>query len=49
MERYNKPEPVNLGSGMEISIRKLAEKIKNLVGFEGGVEWNASKPDGQPR
>lgn len=48
-ERYNESEPVNLGSGMEISIRDLIEKITDLTGFEGDVEWDTSKPDGQPR
>ncbi len=49
MERYDKPDPVNLGSGEETSIRDLASKIREMVGFEGRVEWDASKPDGQPR
>ncbi|KXB08561.1 NAD-dependent dehydratase [candidate division MSBL1 archaeon SCGC-AAA382M17] len=49
MEKYDKPEPVNLGSGKEISVRKLVQKIKKLVGFEGEIEWDTSKPDGQPR
>jgi GDP-L-fucose synthase len=48
-ERYNKSEPVNLGAGFEISIRELAEKIAALTGFQGRLEWDASKPDGQPR
>ena len=48
-ERYDKPDPVNIGSGVEISIRELAEKIKNLCGFEGRLQWDPSKPDGQPR
>ncbi|WEL16667.1 GDP-L-fucose synthase [Halorhabdus sp. SVX81] len=48
-ERYDESEPVNLGSGMEISIRKLVETIVGLTGFEGAVEWDTSKPDGQPR
>jgi dTDP-glucose 4,6-dehydratase/GDP-L-fucose synthase len=48
-ERYDGPEPVNLGSGMEISIRELVELIADLTGFEGEVEWDTSKPDGQPR
>jgi GDP-L-fucose synthase len=47
--RYDKPEPVNLGSGQEISIRDLVELIKELVGYDGAAEWDASKPDGQPR
>ena len=48
-ERYDDPEPVNLGSGMEISIRDLAEKIRGLTGFEGQIRWDTSKPNGQPR
>jgi len=47
--RYNKPDPVNLGAGFEISIRDLASLICQLVGFDGTVEWDTSKPDGQPR
>ena len=49
MERYNKADPVNLGSGEEMSIRQLAATIQEIVGFEGDVRWDASKPDGQPR
>ena len=48
-ERYDGPEPINLGSGMEISIRDLVEKIAELTGFEGAIEWDASQPNGQPR
>ncbi len=48
-ERYNDPAPVNLGAGFEITIRELAEKISRLVGFEGRIVWDPSKPDGQPR
>jgi GDP-L-fucose synthase len=48
-EKYNKPEPVNLGAGFEISIKDLAELICELAGFEGRIEWDTSKPDGQPR
>jgi GDP-L-fucose synthase len=47
--RYDKPEPVNLGSGMEISIRDLATTIAQLTGFTGQIVWDASKPNGQPR
>ena len=46
---YDKPEPVNLGSGCEISIRDLAEMIANLTGFTGSIRWDADKPNGQPR
>ena len=48
-ERYDDPEPVNLGSGEEISIRDLAGLIAGLTGFEGEIRWDASKPNGQPR
>ncbi len=48
-ERYEKPDPVNIGAGEEISIRDLLALIKKLVGYEGEVFWNASRPDGQPR
>lgn len=48
-EKYNEPEPVNLGSGFEISIRDLVGLIAKLTGFKGQVLWDISKPDGQPR
>jgi GDP-L-fucose synthase len=48
-EKYAKSDPVNLGSGEEISIRDLLEQIRTLTGFAGRVRWDASKPDGQPR
>ena len=48
-ERYNGADPVNLGSGFEISIRDLAELIRRLTGFEGKLVWDTSKPNGQPR
>ena len=48
-ERFNKSNPVNLGSGFEISIRDLVDLIARLTGFKGKVVWDASKPDGQPR
>src|ERR1051326_1648092 len=48
-ERYNDSYPVNLGSGMEISIRDLATLIAKLTGFTGEFVWDSSKPDGQPR
>jgi GDP-L-fucose synthase len=48
-QRFDGPEPVNLGSGFEITIRDLAEKIRYMCGYEGQVVWNADKPDGQPR
>ena len=48
-ERYDGAEPVNLGTGAEISIRELAELIAELTGFEGEIVWDASMPNGQPR
>ncbi len=48
-ERYNDPDPVNLGSGREITIRELTEQICDLCAFRGELRWDASKPDGQPR
>ena len=48
-ERYADPDPVNLGSGREITIRALAELIAEVVGFTGRIVWDDSKPDGQPR
>jgi GDP-L-fucose synthase len=48
-ERYDSPEPVNLGTGEEISIRKLAALIAELTRYEGEIVWDASKPNGQPR
>jgi GDP-L-fucose synthase len=49
MERYDGDEPVNLGSGYEISIKDLMELIARLCGFEGRLVWDASQPNGQPR
>lgn len=48
-EKYNNSDPVNLGSDLEISIKDLAELIAELTGFKGKIEWDISKPDGQPR
>ena len=48
-ERYDSSEPVNLGSGQEISIRDLAELIRSATRFTGRIEWDTSKPNGQPR
>jgi GDP-L-fucose synthase len=48
-ERYEGDEPVNLGSGMEISIRDLVETIARLTGYQGDIVWDTSKPNGQPR
>jgi len=48
-ERYNSSDPVNLGSGEEISIKNLVHTIADVVGFKGRVVWDTSKPNGQPR
>ncbi len=48
-EKYDGPEPVNIGSGMEISIKDLAELIARLIGYEGKLVYDTSKPNGQPR
>ncbi|MBL8145687.1 MAG: GDP-L-fucose synthase [Anaerolineae bacterium] len=48
-ERYEKSDPVNLGSAFEISIRDLTNMIREMVGFTGEIVWDATKPDGQPR
>ncbi len=48
-ESYNGSEPVNLGSGYEVSIKDLAEMIVDLTGFNGKLVWDASQPNGQPR
>jgi len=48
-EHYDSSEPVNIGSGFEISIKELVEKIARLTGFEGDLNWDLTKPNGQPR
>jgi GDP-L-fucose synthase len=48
-EHYNDPAPVNLGSGLEVSIKELVELIAELTGFRGRLVWDTTKPDGQPR
>jgi len=48
-ERYDGPEPVNVGSGREITIRRLVDLIAGLIGYQGTIRWDATKPDGQPR
>jgi GDP-L-fucose synthase len=49
MERYDGSEPVNLGTGEEISIRDLAQMVAEEVGYSGGIVWDSTKPNGQPR
>lgn len=48
-ERYDAPDPINVGAGSEISIAELAERICRATGFEGRIEWDTSRPNGQPR
>ncbi len=48
-ERYDDPEPVNVGTGEETAIRDLVGMIADLTGYDGGVRWDTSRPDGQPR
>lgn len=48
-EKYNKADPINLGAGFEISVKELAGLICELANFDGKIEWDLSKPDGQPR
>jgi GDP-L-fucose synthase len=48
-ERYDKPDPVNIGAGFEISIKSLVELIAKHAGFTGRIAWDATKPNGQPR
>lgn len=48
-EKYNKGDPVNLGSGQEISIMNLAILLSDLIGFKGEIRWDIAKPTGQPR
>ena len=49
VQKYDGAEPVNLGAGFEITIKALTEKIQQLTGFKGKLNWDTSKPDGQPR
>lgn len=48
-EKYDKPDPVNLGAGKEITIKELVDLIGELTGYKGKIVWDTSKPDGQPR
>ena len=49
MENYSEPEFINVGTGIDITIKKLAETVKESVGFKGNLNWDTSKPDGTPR
>jgi GDP-L-fucose synthase len=48
-EKYDAAEPVNLGSGQEVSVRELVELIRNMAQYEGTIVWDRTRPDGQPR
>lgn len=49
MENYSDPELVNIGTGEDVTIKALAETVKNIVGFAGEIRWDVTKPDGTPR
>jgi GDP-L-fucose synthase len=49
LERYDEPEPINIGVGEDITIRELAETVRRVVGYQGAINWDTSKPDGTPR
>ncbi|MBY0424121.1 MAG: GDP-L-fucose synthase, partial [Cytophagales bacterium] len=49
MENYDEAQLVNIGTGEDLSIKELAEMIRDVVGFKGELVWNTSKPDGTPR
>jgi len=49
LEKYDSPEIINVGCGEDISIRELAELVCDIVGFDGQLSWDATKPDGTPR
>ena len=49
VEKYNKPDPINLGSGTEIPIKDLVKTICRLINFQGKIKWDKTKPNGQPR
>src|SRR5207302_5854524 len=48
-QHYDGAEPVNIGSGMEITVKELVTVLCGLIGYEGTVRWDTSKPNGQPR
>ena len=49
MLHYNEKLFVNIGTGEDLSIKALAEMVKEIIGFEGNIRWNTDKPDGTPR
>ena len=48
-EKYNEPELLNFGSGKAVNIKSLIETLKDVIGYCGSINWDASKPNGQPR
>ena len=48
-EHYEQPDPVNIGSGMEVSIADLAAQLTEIMGYRGRLSWDTTKPNGQPR
>ena len=49
LESYDSPEPINIGTGVDVTIRELAERVAATVGYHGRLDWDESKPDGTPR
>ena len=49
LERYDSPDPINVGTGSDLTIREIAEKVAATVGYVGTTTWDTSKPDGTPR
>jgi GDP-L-fucose synthase len=49
MENYSQDEFINVGTGTDVTIKELAETVKEIVGFEGNLNWDTTKPDGTPR
>ncbi len=49
LEHYDGEQHVNIGTGKEVTIRELAEIVRRVVGYEGGIVWNQEMPDGTPR
>jgi GDP-L-fucose synthase len=49
MDNYDSSEIINIGTGKDLTIKELAEKIKSITGFDGGIKWDKSKPDGTKR
>ena len=49
LELYDDPEPVNLGTGEEVTIKELVELVRDVTEYDGRIEWDTSRPNGQPR